>query len=224
MKGKLIILEATDGAGKKTQSDLLYKRLLKDNKKVMKVEYPNYDSPSSTLVKMYLAGDFGNKPEDVNAFAASAFYAVDRYASYKLQWKSFYEDGGIILADRYTTANMVHQASKIKDNNEKDSFLNWLWEFEFTNMGLPVPDLVLFLNMPPEYSQKLMKNRKNKITGKDSKDIHERDEEYLKNSYYNACYVAEKYNWATINCVKEDNIRTIEEIQKDVYSKVISTI
>src|SRR3712207_976331 len=189
-KGKLIVLEACDGSGKATQTKKLYDRLLLEHKNVLKVEYPDYNSNSSALIKMYLNGEFGDKPDDVNAYAASTFYAVDRYASFKKNWKDFYDKGGIILADRYTTSNMVHQAAKIHDEEEKNKFLTWLWELEFKLMGLPVPDAVIFLDVPPEYGKKLMLNRKNKFTGKDDKDIHEKDRKStrLNSSHANISY------------------------------------
>ncbi|GAA0179716.1 thymidylate kinase [Clostridium sediminicola] len=224
MKGKLIIIEATDGAGKKTQSDLLYKRLLDEGNKIKKIEFPNYKDSSSALVKMYLNGEFGTKPGDVNAYVASTFYAVDRFASYKREWKEFYENGGIILADRYTTANMVHQASKMDNIKEKEDFLQWLCDFEFGKFGLPQPDCVVFLNMPPENSQQLMKNRKNKINGEEEKDIHEKDKEYLVKSYETACYVAQKYNWLKIDCVDNGNIKSIEKIHDQIYREIKNVI
>ncbi|WP_173680682.1 dTMP kinase [Clostridium tetanomorphum] len=219
-KGKLIVLEACDGSGKATQTKKLYERLICDGHKVLKIEYPDYKSDSSALIKMYLNGEFGDKPEDVNAYAASTFYAVDRYASFKKAWKKFYDNGGIILADRYTTSNMVHQAAKINNDEEKNKFLNWLWDLEFNLMGLPIPDAVVFLNMPPEYSRKLINNRKNKFTGEEEKDIHEKNEEYLIHSYKNACSIADKYNWIKIDCVFNEKIKSIEEIHEDIYEAI----
>ncbi len=223
-KGSLIVVEGCDGSGKATQTEKLYRKLLEEKYKVKKIEYPNYESDSSALVKMYLNGDFGNRPEDVNPYVSSTFYAVDRFASYKTQWKDFYEDGGIIIADRYTTANMVHQASKIKNEDEKVKFLNWLWDFEFRIFGLPIPDCVIFLDMPPEYSKKLMEERANKITGDQNKDIHEKDYEYLVNSYNNSCYVAEKYKWHRVKCVESGNIKTIEGINQEIFNLIEKTI
>lgn len=223
-KGKLIVLEACDGSGKATQTKKLYERLIDEGYDVLKVEYPNYESDSSALIKMYLNGEFGDKPEDVNAYAASTFYAVDRYASFKKQWKSFYDKGGIILADRYTTSNMVHQAAKIDNLEEKDKFLNWLWDLEFNLMGLPVPDIVIFLNMPPEYSKELIFNRKNKFTGEEEKDIHEKNEDFLIHSYENACAIAKKYNWDRIDCVSNGNIKTIDEIHDKIYEAIIKKL
>lgn len=223
-KGKLIVLEAGDGSGKATQTNKLYERLLKEGYKVLKIEYPNYKSNSSALIKMYLNGEFGQNPEDINAYAASTFYAVDRYASFKKEWEQFYKEGGIVLADRYTTSNMVHQASKINDISEKEKFLDWLWELEFKLMGLPVPDKVLFLDMPPEYSFKLMMERKNKFTGSKEKDIHERNNSYLIQSYNNACYIADKYNWDKIKCVENESIKTIGEIHENIYKSLAEII
>ncbi|QBD83967.1 thymidylate kinase [Clostridium tetani] len=216
-KGKLIVIEAPDGSGKATQTKKLYNKLVEDKYDVLKVEYPDYNSNSSALIKMYLSGEFGDKPNDVNAYAASTFFAVDRFASFKKKWGAFYENGGIILADRYTTSNMVHQASKIKNVEEKKKFLDWLWDLEFNLMGLPIPDATIFLDLPPEYSKSLIKNRKNKFTGEEEKDIHERDEDYLNISYKNAVDIAEKYGWIKINCIKGDKIKNINEIHEEIY-------
>lgn len=223
-KGIVIVIEGCDGSGKATQTQRLYERLLKEDCKVKKVEYPNYKSDSSALVKMYLKGDFGENPEDVNPYVSSTFYAVDRFASYNTEWKEFYEEGGIIIADRYTTANMVHQASKIKSIKERDKFLDWLWDFEFRIFELPVPDCVIFLDMPPEYSKKLMEKRANKFTGHNEKDIHEKDYEYLVQSYNNSCSVAEKYKWHRIRCVENENVKTIEEISKEISKEIFNII
>lgn len=216
MKGKLFIIEGSDSSGKATQTEKLYNKLVEDGYKIKMVEYPNYKSESSALVKMYLRGDFGKKPNDVNPYVASTFYAGDRYASFKLEWEEFYNEGGIIIADRYTTSNMIHQAAKM-EGEEKDKFLNWLWDFEFNMYKLPIPDSVIFLNMPPEFSEKLMAERANKITGEMEKDIHERDKEYLINSYNNSLYIADKYKWNKVSCTLGEKIKTIDEIHHDVY-------
>lgn len=220
MKGKLIIIESgADSSGKATQTQLLFKRLTEEAYPVKKVEFPNYQSPSSALVKMYLNGDFGKDPSEVDPYVSSTFYAVDRFASYKTGWEEFYIDGGIVLADRYTTSNMVHQGAKLT-GADKDKYLDWLWNLEFAIYKLPVPDEVVFLDMPTEYSNRLMSQRENKITGKREKDIHERNKEYLKSSYDNSLYVAEKYGWTRVSCVMKERLRTIEEIHADVYEKV----
>lgn len=218
--GKLICIEAGDGSGKETQTGRLFRRLQGNNCKVRKVEYPNYASESSSLIKMYLRGDFGSRAEEVSPYVASTFYAVDRYASFKTEWEGFYHDGGIILADRYTTSNMIHQAAKITDPALREDYLNWLWHFEFEMFGLPVPDCVVFLDMPPACSSQLIQNRRNKITGSKAKDIHERDSSYLEKSYHAALWLAEKYGWHRISCVRDNKIRSIEDIHNEVYDVV----
>lgn len=223
MRGKLIVIEAGDGCGKATQTKLLYDRLKAENHKVKKVEFPDYKSDSSALIKMYLNGEFGTNPDDVNPYAASTFYTVDRYASYKKEWEGFYQSGGIILADRYTTSNMVHQAAKIFNREERREYLNWLWDLEFKKFKLPVPDSVIFLDMPPSFSQKLIINRPNKL-GEKEKDIHERNYEYLVNSYNNSCEISTVYDWHIVNCVRDGQLRSIEKIHMDIYKTVIALI
>lgn len=223
--GRLFVVESgSDASGKATQTELLYNRLLMDGYNVRKVEYPNYKSESSALVKMYLQGDFGSNPEDVNPYITSTFYAIDRYASYKTQWEEFYKSGGIIIADRYTTSNMVHQAAKYDNYEDKDKFLKWLDEYEFVFYGLPRPSKVFFLNMTVDFSFKLMKNRKNKITGNAKKDIHEANEDYLKKSYENALYVAKKYDWENIECTKDKKLKSIKDIHEEIYSLIVKTL
>jgi len=217
MKGKLVIIEGSDGSGKATQTEKLYARLLKEGVRIKKVEFPNYKSESSALIKMYLNGEFGETADAVNPYVASAFYAVDRFASFRKEWMDFYLDGGIVLADRYTTSNMIHQAGKINDKEEKDRFLDWLWNFEFELFGLPVPDFVIFLDMPPGYSRRLMAGRNNKFTGDEKKDIHEKDIGFIDRSYENARYVSEKYGWERVNCIRNGEIRTVEDIHEEVY-------
>ncbi|WP_371376270.1 dTMP kinase [Sporomusa aerivorans] len=218
MKGKLIVIEGTDGSGKATQSGQLSVRLAAEGVPVRKVDYPNYQSQSSALVKMYLNGEFGNRPEAVNAYAASAFYAVDRIASYKKDWEDFYLNGGVVIADRYTTSNMIHQAVKIADQAAKKSYLDWLWDFEFAKCGLPVPDKVFFLAMPPAASQELLCGREKKSGG--TQDIHEQDSQYLAYCFANACEIAEQYNWHTIECLHNGTIKTIEQIHSEIYQAV----
>lgn len=225
MKGKVITIESgSDASGKATQAKKLYERLLNDGYPIKKVEYPNYNSDSSALVKMYLSGTFGTDANDVDAYIASTFFAADRYASYKTEWETFYKNGGIVIADRYTTSNMVHQACKLTDATERNTFLDWLWDYEFKLYKLPVPDCVVFLDMPVEYSLELMKNRENKFTGNKQKDIHESNITYLKSSYNNALQVADKYNWTKVPCVEENQLRTIDEIHEQVYNKVVSVL
>lgn len=218
--GKLFVIDGTDGSGKQTQFNKLQERLTKDNIEYKTVSFPNYDSPSSSLVKMYLSGEFGTNAQEISPYIASTFYAADRYATFKTGYQEYYDNGGIILADRYTTANMVHQTGKIKDKNERDKFLKWLWDFEFNLYGLPIPTEVFFLNMPVEKSIELMKDRENKFTHNAKKDIHETNKEHLIDSYNAACSVAKEYNWYEIKCVKDDKIRTIEDIHEEIYNEI----
>ncbi|EHQ90162.1 dTMP kinase [Desulfosporosinus youngiae] len=223
MKGKLIVIEAGDGSGKATQTQLLFDKLASSNYRVKKVEFPDYQSDSSALIKMYLNGEFGGDPNDVNPYAASTFYAADRYASYKRVWEGFYQSGGIILADRYTTSNMVHQAAKITNLVEREDYLKWLWDLEFVKFRLPVPDCVIFLDMHPEFSQILMSNRSNKF-GDPEKDIHERNYDYLLQSYNTATQIKEAYGWTMINCVRNGELKSKEEIHEEIYEIVKNLI
>lgn len=218
--GKLIVIEGTDSSGKETQTRKLYERLEKEITNVRKLSFPNYKSPACEPVKMYLAGAFGDNALDINPYPVSTMFAIDRYASYKMDWEKFYQDGGIIVTDRYTTSNMVHQASKIESIDKKNEYLDWLEELEYSKMGIPRPDLIIFLNMPTEIAAELMAQRKNKITGEDIKDIHEKDISYLKKSYENACNIAKKYNWLEIKCVENGRLKTIDEIGEEIFSVV----
>ncbi len=220
MNGKLIIIESgCDSSGKATQTQQLFLRLTAEGYDVKKIEFPNYQSPASSLVKMYLKGDFGKDPKSVNSYIASTFYAVDRFASFKTEWEEIYHQGGLILADRYTTSNMVHQGAKLH-GPERDKFLDWLWELEFNLYQLPVPDLVFFLDMPPEFSARLMVERNNKITGNREKDIHERNKQFLRDSYENSLFIAQKYRWIPVSCVQGGQLRSIEAIHQEIYLTV----
>ena len=218
--GKLFVIDGTDGSGKQTQLAKLKERFEKEGIEYRTVSFPNYDSPSSSLVKMYLEGEFGTDAKKISPYITSTFYAADRYATFKKGYEEYYNNGGIILADRYTTANMVHQAGKIKDDAEREKFLDWLWDFEFNLYGIPIPTEVFFLNMPTEYSIKLMENRENKITHKEKKDIHERDEQHLKDSYNEACKLVKKYNWYEVKCVKNEQIKSIDEIHEEIFNEL----
>ena len=217
-KGILITLEAGDGSGKATQTRLLAERLQKEGRRVHLVSFPDYAAEASVPVRMYLRGDFGTHPGDVNAYAASTFFAVDRFASYRMKWQKYYEQGDIILADRYTTSNMVHQAVKLTDAEERNAFLDWLWDFEFTKLGLPVPDLVLFLDMEPEAADKLIAARAEAAGTK--KDIHERDPEYLHRCHAAYEELTDRYGWNRIICSRGDEPLPIDTIAKAVYAAV----
>lgn len=219
-QGQLIVIEGVDGSGKQTQTQLLYDRLVETGEKVMKIAYPRYDKKSSALVKLYLEGAFGKDPGSISPYIASTFYAADRYASYKEDYEDFLAQGGLVLVDRYTTSNMVHQAGKIKDPDERKRFLDWLWDFEFNLYGLPVPDQVFFLNIPPEINERLIKNRNNKITGKQQKDIHESSPEHLRDSYCSALALVAEYGWTEINCVTDNQLRSIKSIHQEIWERI----
>lgn len=221
--GKLFVIDGTDGSGKQTQFNKLAERLEKEKIDFKKISFPNYDSPSSNLVKMYLEGEFGENAKEISPYIASTFFAADRYATYKKELEEYYKSGGLILADRYTTANMVHQTGKISNKEERKKFLDWLWDFEFNLYGIPVPTECFFLNMPPEYSCKLMENRENKITHETKKDIHERDQQHIIDSYNAACDLAVQYNWYEVKCIKDNNIRTIEDIHEEIWKEIRKT-
>lgn len=214
--GKLIIIEAGDGSGKATQTRKLAEHLIADGKKVVQVSFPDYKSRAAAPLKMYLEGEYGDNAGAVNAFAASTFFAVDRFASFNLKWKEDYEGGAIILADRYTTSNMVHQAVKLTDTQERQEFLDWLWDFEFNRLGLPVPDAVIFLDMDPAVSDRLIAERAAHNADR-KKDIHEKDVEYLHRCHDTYMELADKYNWHKVKCSEGDEPRSIDDIHADVY-------
>lgn len=210
---KLIIIEGLDGCGKSTQTALVEKYFEEQSIYYKKIKLPDYDSPSSTLVKMYLAGEFGKNADDVNAYAAGAFYAVDRFASFKLDWGKDYENGTVILADRYATSNSIYQMEKL-DEKDWDSFLDWSADFEYNKIGIPKPDLVIFLDMPVEISQRLMTSRYNGDENK--KDVHEANVDFLNRCRHSALYTAKKQGWAVIPCSDGENPLPIEEIHNTV--------
>ncbi|MBE6903500.1 MAG: thymidylate kinase [Ruminococcaceae bacterium] len=220
-KGKLIVIDGVDGSGKQTQSLLLTKALEERKINVKKIEFPCYDDDSSALIKMYLKGDFGSSADDVNPYAASTFYAVDRFASYKKDWGTFYNDGGIIVADRYVTSNAIHQASKLS-GKDRDDYFSWLEDFEYVKIGLPRPDLVIFLDMHPEYTKKLIEKRYEGDMSK--KDLHEKDEEYTMRCYNGAVYACEKFGWCHIKCAENGIIKSIDEIHSQVLEKVLNIL
>ncbi len=216
--GKLIVIEGLDGSGKSTQLDLLPQSLKNMGIDCKKVSFPDYDSRSSELVKMYLAGEFGNRPDDVNAYAASVFYTVDRYASFKSNWGEFYNNGGTVISGRYTTSNAVHQTSKLPEDKWKD-FLDWLYDFEYNKVGIPKPDKVIFLDMPVSVSQNLLSVR---YSGDEQKkDIHESNVKYLENCRKAANFTAEYSGWTKINCADGNSARSIEDIASDVLAETL---
>jgi dTMP kinase len=217
MSGKLIVFEGTDGSGKATQSRMLCQYLEQQGIPYCHINFPRYGKPSAAMVQEYLDGNLGKKPEDVNAYAASMFYAMDRYASYKQDWGSVYENGGLIVADRYTTSNAVHQASKLPDE-ERKPYLDWLFDTEYRLLGLPAPDLVLYLDMPTEITEKMMRRREASTNTK--ADIHEQDMQYLATCRETGRAAAAYYGWTVIQCVKDGAMRSIEDIHQEIYSHV----
>lgn len=219
--GKLIVIEGTDGSGKSTQFRYLTERLARENRHFEKLVFPQYGEPSSALIRMYLGGEFGKNPADVNAYAASAFYAVDRYASYKKVWGEYYDNGGLILCDRYTTSNAVHQASKEPEDKQAD-FLKWLYDFEYDKLALPQPDLVIYLDVPTNFTEQMMRRRE--ADTNTTADIHEQDLNYLATCRRTGKAAAEYYGWTVIQCVKEGAMRSIEDIHEEIYRHVMACL
>lgn len=224
MAGRLIVFEGTDGSGKSTQFQALCRRVTQSGREYQKLVFPQYKEPSSALIRMYLAGEFGTHPQDVNPYAASAFYAVDRYASLKKVWGEYYEQGGLVLTDRYTTSNAVHQCSKLPPM-QWDGFLNWLFDFEYKKIGIPTPDEVIYLAVDPEVSQRLLTER---YQGhEEKKDIQEKDREYIARSRAAAEYCARTLGWKRIECTEpvapdseERRMRTIESINDEILKEL----
>ena len=219
--GKLIVIEGTDGSGKSTQFALLSDRLTAEGHAFKHLEFPRYSQPSSALIRMYLGGEFGTNPTDVNAYAASTFYAVDRYASYKQDWGQWYEQGGLVLSGRYTTSNAVHQASKEPAEKRQD-FLKWLYEFEYDQLQLPAPDLVIYLDVPTDHTEKLMRHREEETNTK--ADIHEKDLSYLAACRESGRAAAAYYGWTVIECVRNGAMRSIEDIHNEIYRHIRSLL
>lgn len=218
MEHKLIVFEGTDGSGKSTQFKLLCDRLEAAGKPFQKLIFPQYNEPSSALLKMYLGGEFGTHPSDVNPYAASAFYAVDRYASWKKVWGTAFENGTLTLADRYITSNAVHQASKLP-SAERPAFWDWLFDFECDKLGLPRPSNVVFLDMPTD---KTVRNLRSRETATHTHaDIHEVDSAYLALCHETAVEAAAYYGWLRIDCTDiNGTIRTVEDLHGEIWDKL----
>ena len=219
--GKLIVLEGIDGSGKSAQYRRLCARMENDGIAYNHIVFPRYDKESSALIRMYLSGQFGENPGDVNAYAASTFYAVDRYASYRTDWGEIYENGGIILSDRYTTSNAVHQGSKLPDD-ELPAFFDWLQDLEYEKLGLPKPDLVIYLDVDLETSLARMRRRQQKTHT--SADIHEKDKDYLSRCLHTAEMAAEHYGWTRIPFLKDGKERDVDEKNREIYSILLDAI
>ena len=220
--GTLIALDGLDGSGKSTQTNLLVDRLKIDGYAVRTISFPMYDSDSSGPVRMYLDGKLGSRPSDTNAYAASAFFAVDRYASFKADWKKDYDKlGKVVIANRYSSANAVHQLSKLP-RDQWDAFIDWLWDFEFMKLGIPAPDLVLYLDLPTEVSEKMLRHREQATAT--AADIHEQDMQYLATCRRMGRAAAEHYGWTVIRCVRDGAMRSIEDIHEEIYRHVAACL
>lgn len=215
--GKLIVFEGTDGSGKSTQFALLTKRLQTLNIDFRTIDFPQYSEPSSALIRMYLGGEFGSQPSDVNAYAASTFFAVDRYASYRKVWREYYLNGGLVLSDRYTTSNAVHQASK-EPPEKREEFLRWLYELEQIHMELPVPDIVIYLDVPTELTGEMLRRREHDTHT--AADIHEQNMDYLQLCRSTGRQAAEFYGWTIIECARDGKMRSIEDIHNEIFALV----
>lgn len=219
--GKLIVLEGIDGSGKSSQYRRLCARMEKDGIEYNHIVFPRYDKESSALIRMYLNGEFGTHPGDVNAYTASTFYAVDRFASFKSDWGETYRNGGLIISDRYTTSNAVHQGSKL-DDGELEAYFRWLSDLEYDKMGLPKPDMVIYLDVDIETSLARMEHRQNSTNT--HADIHEKDIAYLERCLRTARKAAEYYGWVTVPFLKDGKERDIDEKNEEIYRIILDEI
>jgi dTMP kinase len=212
--GKLIVFEGIDGSGKSTQFERLCRRLENEGVDFKRLTFPQYREPSSALIRMYLSGQFGEDPETVNPYAASTFYAVDRYASYIRFWREFYLEGGIVLTDRYTTSNALHQGSKLPEE-KRPEFFEWLYDFEFGLMELPEPDVVIYMDIDAEEALRRIRSRH--AAAGDAPDIHERDETYIRKCWLCGGQAADFYGWRKIACCRGGKPRTEQELHDEIY-------
>ncbi|MBQ7880793.1 MAG: thymidylate kinase [Clostridia bacterium] len=221
--GYIIVVEGTDGSGKQTQATKLCERLLAEGVDVVKHSFPSYDSPSSGPVKMYLGGQLCKSADELDAYQTSALFAVDRLCTYQKDLKEHYESGGVIVLDRYTQSNMLHQAGKIHNREQRDKILAWLDNFEFNELKLPRANKVIFLNIPPEVSKRLANARADLKAGT-KQDIHEQDTQHLIHAYNSGRYVASKYNWDIVDCMQGDNLKTIDQISDEIFDIVSNSL
>ena len=219
--GKLIVLEGTDGCGKSTQFGLLTERLSRRNIDFHRLQFPQYQEESSALIRMYLGGEFGSQPGDVNAYAASTFYAVDRFASYRKVWKPIYQAGGLILSDRYTGSNAIHQGAK-EPPEKREDFFRWLYQMEHEYMQLPAPDLVLYLDMPIDVSEQLMRQREQQTNT--HADIHEQNLDYLRLCRQTGLQAAKFYGWQVVSCAEAGKPRSVAAIHEEIFKQVLQCL
>jgi dTMP kinase len=215
--GSLIVFEGIDGSGKSTQFEMMCNRFLSENRLFKRLVFPRYSEPSSALIRMYLGGEFGDNPDSVNAYAASSFYAVDRYASYMQDWREFYENGGLILTDRYTTSNALHQGAKVAAE-KRELFFKWLNDYEFNLIGLPTPDMVMYMDIDAEFAAGRLRHREAETDT--SADIHENDIAYLCNCAQSGRQAAALYGWHSVNCMSDGVERDKDDIHIEVYNKL----
>ena len=217
--GKFVVIEGTDGSGKKTQTKLLESRLENEGFGTKVIDFPRYGEKSCYFVEKYLQGGFGGS-NDVGPKKASLFYALDRLDHSK-QIKDWLQEGKVVIGDRYTTSNMGHQTGKIEKDEDKDNFLEWVSELEYDICGNPVPDIVVLLVVSPEISFKMVGERKEaKDTIGTKRDIHELDFDHMKRAYDAYLYVAKKFGWIIIDCAPTGEILSREEIHNLVWEKV----
>lgn len=217
MNGKLIVLDGIDGSGKSTQFALLTERLTREGAAFRKAVFPRYGEPSSSMIRAYLGGEFGSDPNAVSPYAASTFFFVDRYASYKTDWGDFYNSGGLVLCDRYTTSNAIHQGAKL-DGSALADYLDWLYDFEFRLMELPKPNIVLYMDVDLDTCLAQIKTRQEKTRTRG--DIHEIHPDYLAACFAAGKAAAERLGWIKIRCMENGKMRTVEEIHEDIYLRV----
>lgn len=217
MHGKLIVFEGIDGSGKSTQFKMICDRLTAEKTDFKRIVFPRYSEPSSALIRMYLGGEFGSDPDAVNAYAASSFFAVDRYASFIQDWREYYESGGLVMTDRYTTSNAIHQGAKM-DTGEREAFYRWLYDYEFKFIGLPEPDLTFYMNIDVPLAVKRLASRQAKTDTK--ADIHEQDLSYLESCAQSGMQAAGQLGWQIIECVKDGIERSIQDIHNEIYKAI----
>lgn len=218
MKGKLIAIEGIDGSGKETQTKLLYQYIRSKNKNLIKyISFPNYNSPSSEVIKMYLNGSLSDNPVRLNPYAVSSFFAVDRFVSYVRDWENDYNEGALILANRYTSSNVSYQMAKVPEG-EWDGYLKWIYDYEYNKLGLPRPDVTVYLDISVEVSQKLMNKRY--LGDHSKKDLHESNINFLSLCVKASRYVAERDNWMVIDCLENGNLKNIRQINENIISQL----
>lgn len=222
-KGKIIVIEGVDGVGKETQSKKLFDYLRKNHEKVKMLSYPNYEAPSSILIKKYLNGDYGANAETINPYVTTSFFAVDRFSSYLEDWKKYYEEGYILIIDRYVTSNLLFQSTKMDSEREMKMFLDWNIDLEYDKGGLPKPDCVIYLDLANEISQRNLEKRNKSVNHKSKSevDIHEESKEYLDKVRNNGRKLCKYLGWIVVDCthIQNNDLRTVNDIHDEILRK-----